>query len=191
MHLLGCTECHGDLPVEGFNRPEWLSCRICGAKIRSVVFPALFRARNVGQSGERIETEGEASCFFHPAKKAVVACESCGRFLCSLCDLEMRGKHICPQCLEAGRKKGKLKDLEHHRFLYDSLALSLATWPLLIFYFTIFTAPLALYFALRYWNAPTSVLPRQRRLRQVVAVLLSVLQIAGWALLAGFLLTRK
>ena len=67
--------------------------------------------------------DGEASCFYHPAKKAVLPCESCGRFLCAVCDVEMNGQHLCPACLASGKKKGRLKQLENRRTLYDSLAL--------------------------------------------------------------------
>ena len=31
--------------------------------------------------------DGEASCYFHAHKRAAVPCDGCGRFLCSLCDL--------------------------------------------------------------------------------------------------------
>lgn len=188
MYVLTCSRCHRPLPE--LDTAGWRACQSCGAVVRTVVFPALFRERKVGQSGEGIESEGESSCFFHPNKKAVVPCDSCGRFLCSLCDLEMRGQHLCPQCLETGAKKGKLRNLDNHRLLYDSLALALATWPLLIFYFTLFTAPAALYVAIRYWNAPTSLLPRRTHLRLAVAMALSLLQLGGWVLLFGYLLTR-
>jgi hypothetical protein len=188
MPVLTCTRCKASLPFETFNRPGWQPCRSCDAQVRVVAFPALLRERSEGQGGESIEAEGESSCFFHPKKKAVVPCDSCGRFLCSLCDLELHGQHLCPQCLETGTKKGKLKNLENHRVLYDSIALAMAVLPLLIFYFTIFTAPAAIYVAIRYRNAPTSVVPRWRRTRFVLALVLSSLQIAGWMFGLGYFL---
>src|SRR6185312_11526726 len=118
------------------------------------VFPALFRKIDAGKSGETIMVEGESSCFYHPQKKAVLPCDGCGRFLCALCDCPLDGRHLCPTCLEAGRTKGKIKSLDNERTLYDSIALALTLYPLIIFYFTLITAPLALFVAVRYWNAP-------------------------------------
>lgn len=68
----------------------------------------------------------DASCFFHAGKKAAVACETCGRFLCSLCDLEFGGRHICPPCLAAGRKKGTLGKYDHFRLSWSGVALLIA-----------------------------------------------------------------
>src|SRR5262249_31750627 len=94
---------------------------------------------------------------------------------------ELHGEHFCPACLEAGQKKGKIKKLENERTLYDSIALSLAIVPILFFYLTIITAPAALYFAIRYWKAPRSIVHRTR-VRLVLAIIFASLQIVGWGL---------
>jgi hypothetical protein len=130
--------------------------------------------------------EGESGCFYHPAKRAVAACESCGRFLCALCDLDLNGEHICPACLETGRRKGKLKQLENRRVLYDAVALSLATLPLLFFWPTIITAPCALYVVVRRWNAPASLV-RRGKWRMVLAAILAILEIAAWIAVVYFI----
>lgn len=135
-------------------------------------------------------TEGEAACFYHPQKKAVLPCDACGRFVCSLCDCELNGQHFCPACLESGKTKGKIKSLENRRTLYDSLALSLSLLPLLIFYFTIITAPMSLFIAIRYWNAPRSLVHRTK-IRFIFAVLFSILQIVGWAIGIYLLVNNK
>jgi hypothetical protein len=108
--------------------------------------------------------------------------------MCALCDCELHGEHYCPTCLEVGRKKGKIKSLENQRTLHDSIALSLAIFPLLIFYFTIITAPMALYVAIRYWNAPRSIIHRTK-IRYVAAIILATLQLAGWAVGGYFLIS--
>ncbi len=184
--LIQCPGCQAWLLDGAFNQPELSPCPACGVPLQIEVFPALFRGRSVGQSGETIMIEGEASCFYHPQKKAVLPCQGCGRFLCALCDCEFNGQHFCPACLEAGKAKGKIKNLENQRTLYDSIALSLALLPLLIYYFTLVTAPMALFVAIRYWNAPRSLV-RRTRIRFVAAIVLAVLQIAGWGLLFVFL----
>jgi len=153
------------------------------------VFPALFRQLAPGSNAETVMVEGESTCFYHPNKKAVLPCEACGRFVCALCDCELHGQHYCPACLEVGRKKGKIKSLENQRTLYDSIALSLTIFPLLIFYFTIITAPMALYISIRYWNAPRSIIHRTK-IRYVIAIVLAALQIIGWGV-GGYLLISE
>ncbi|HEX5398354.1 MAG TPA: hypothetical protein VFY06_04825, partial [Verrucomicrobiae bacterium] len=121
--------------------------------------------------------------------KAVRPCDGCGRFLCALCDCELDDAHFCPTCLEAGKTRGKIKSLDNQRTLYDSIALSLAILPMLILYFTIITAPMALFVAIRYWKAPRSIL-RRTRIRAIAAIGIALLQIAGWAALIILMATR-
>jgi hypothetical protein len=187
--LIQCPKCRAWLLEGMFNQPELKPCPACGAPLQIEIFPALFRKISPGKSGEAVVVEGEADCFYHPQKKAVVPCEGCGRFLCGLCDCELHGQHFCPACLEAGKTRGKIKKLENERTLYDSIALALAIYPLLIFYFTLVTAPLALFIAIRYWKSPKSIL-RRTKIRFVAAIVLALLQIAGWTTLIITLSTR-
>jgi hypothetical protein len=187
--LIQCPQCQAWLLEGVFNQPELSPCPACGVPLQVEVFPALFRRINPGQGGEIIMIEGESSCFYHPQKKAVLPCQGCGRFLCGLCDCELNGQHFCPACLETGKTKGKIKSLENQRTLYDGIALSLAIYPLLIFYFTLITAPAALVVAIRYWNAPRSIVHRTK-IRYVAAIILASMQIAGWVVLFITLASR-
>jgi hypothetical protein len=184
-----CPKCHAWLLEGIFNQPELSPCPACGVPLQVEVFPALFRKINPGKKSEAILVEGESGCFYHPQKKAVLPCDSCGRFLCALCDCELNGRHFCPACLETGKTKGKIKSLDQGRTLYDSLALSLAIYPMLIFYFTLLTAPMALFTAIRYWRAPRSLV-RRTKIRFVAAIIISLLQIAGWGIFFIVFLTR-
>ena len=179
MEPIACTACRGRLPSAYLTKEDFFQCPSCKARLKVHVFPALIRGIAPGKSGEAVKGD-EASCFYHPGKKAEIACDYCGRFLCSLCDLELGGKHLCPTCLETGRNKGRITNLERHRTLYDSAALQLALFPLLIFWLTIVTAPVALFLAIRRWNAPPSIVRRGKG-RFVAAIILSTLQILGWA----------
>src|SRR5262249_12487920 len=119
---LQCPKCKLALDDSLLNQPELVPCRKCGTPLQVEVYPALFRRFTPGKDGEAVVVDNEASCFFHPQKKAVLPCEACGRFLCALCDCELHGQHFCPACLETGKKKKKIKKLEDERTLYDNIA---------------------------------------------------------------------
>lgn len=184
-----CPRCQSALTGDSFNRDEFLPCPSCATPLNIDVFPALFRRMETGLTGEAVMMEGEASCFYHPAKKAILPCEECGRFLCNLCDCEHQGRHLCPACLETGRTKGKIKSLENKRTRYDNLAMTLALAPMLIFYLTIITAPVAVFIAIRHWRSPLGFTQRNR-IKLAVAGLIGLLQIAGWAILLVVMLDR-
>ncbi len=181
MAAVTCTKCGFVLNEALFNQPDWSLCPSCSSPLRLEVFPTLFDTPAPAQTAQAVVAEGEASCFYHPSKKAMLPCEVCGRFLCALCDVELNGQHLCPACLASGQKKGRLSNLDNRRVLYDSLALTLALAPLLLWPFTLITAPAALFVALRYWRAPGSVVHRTK-IRLILAMVLALVQIAGWGI---------
>lgn len=133
---------------------------------------------------------GGASCFYHSEKRAVVPCDQCGRFLCALCQVEFQGQNWCPRCIQASSQKGRLAHLDASRALHDNTALALAILPVLLIWPTIITAPVTLYLVVRYWRAPSSILPRTK-IRFLVAALLALAQIAAWVGLIYFLIHRR
>jgi len=165
---------------------KMLPCSFCGRPLRIDVFPALLRKEGPFRVGETV-AQNEASCFYHSEKRAETTCAYCGRFICSLCELELHGKKMCPACLQAGRQKGKIKNLDRERTLYDSIALKLALYPIITIWFTIVTAPIALYLALRHWNSPLGV-TRRSKIRLVLASIFSLCQIGVWAALLIYLI---
>lgn len=183
-HLqLNCGKCKQSL---SFPLPEATihsPCPACGTDIHVIAFPALIRESAPGRTGEALVVDEESSCFYHLTKKAEVACEACGRFMCSLCDIDFEGQHICPTCFEKGAQKGNLVRLEKGRTRYDDLALLLAILPVIFFCATILTAPAALFISIRYWNAPLSVV-RKSRWRFVAAIIIAALQLLLWGFYA-------
>ncbi len=166
---LTCSKCGSLLPTELCNRGDLVPCPQCKAEFQLEVFPAFDRPLAAAQTADRIEIEGEASCFYHPRKKAVVPCEVCGRFLCALCDVHLDGQHLCPSCLETGKKKRTIKSLEDKRTLYNRQALVLSLLPFFI------SGLAALYLAIRYWNAPKSLVSPMRW-AMPVALVFGILQ---------------
>ena len=178
-----CLSCGLSLPPGAVSVLDLVRCAACGVAQRWELFPAFSAPPEEAARAEAIVAAAEeAACAFHAGKRAVGACQRCGLFVCSLCELTLGEERICPTCLEAGVKKGKLKNLENHRFLWDRLALMLVTYPLLLFYFTLLTAPVAVFIALRFWKAPTSIV-RPGKTRMAVALAVALLEIGGWAVL--------
>jgi hypothetical protein len=186
--VISCTQCKTPLSAEAVNTFALVPCPTCNTPIRADVFPALFRKLPSGHTGELVQTEKEAGCFYHPAKKAAVACSACGRFLCALCDVEFNNQHLCPICLEKGKTKRKIKNLENHRVCYDKIALFVALISMLFIWPTLISAPIVLFVVIRYWNAPRSIIPRTK-IRFILAFGIACLQIVGWVLFFGSLIS--
>jgi hypothetical protein len=132
----------------------------------------------VGRAGQSLADASEASCFFHPQKKAACTCETCGRFLCDLCDLDFGGQHICPSCLAAGRKKGVLKQYDQFRLSWSGVALLIALVPPIAFIgFTpgnLMFGMVAVVIALIGLKKPRSLTGRRRIVSFTLAIVLGV-----------------
>ena len=186
-HLF-CPRCNQGLPEEDWNAPEMRRCSACDASFRAVTFPALLREPSLVEPAQ-FGTEGDATCFYHSRKKAVIPCDNCGRFLCALCEIEFRGERWCPACLESGQRKRTNLHLETRRTNHDSIALALATLPALLIWPSLVCAPMAIYVAIRYWRAPAGILPRTR-VRNYLAIGLASAQLVAWIWLLAFLMAR-
>jgi len=176
--VLNCTNCNAPLSKAAANSDSLVACGACGKLLRVDVFPAINRALPVGRTGATLQVDTEAGCFYHPRKKAILACATCGRFLCALCDVLLNGQHLCPLCLEKGKINQKIQNLENHRTCYDTIALLVATVSILVYWFTIFTAPIVIYLTVRHWRSPSSIIPRTK-VRFILAFCIAGIQIAG------------
>lgn len=178
---VACSKCGTVVPVRHYGGVS-LRCPGCRETLGIELYPAFYRGSGKVQSGEAVTAEGEATCYYHRRKKAAVFCQDCGRFVCSLCEVRIGDKSLCPTCIEKGLKGGAMESLTTHRTLYDSMSLSLSLLPMLFVFITCITAPISIYVALKNWNKPGSLLPRTK-LRFVCAVIFSSLQIIGWGAL--------
>lgn len=195
-----CPACGRTLPVAplpppaGADRGREQACLFCSARFELMPFPALGRGLAAGVAAEALLAGSEAGCFTHPEKRAVVACDRCGRFLCGLCDVQIGERHYCPACLSAGRAglneggaggdRG-LPQLDAERMSWDRLALALAIYPALLIWVPIVTAPMVMVLIFRHWRTPVSLV-RGGRARFAVAGVLALLELAGLALLVIF-----
>jgi hypothetical protein len=182
-----CTKCRAPLRPDSFQENSLSACPVCHSRLVAYAFPALLAGIAKGSKAAAAE-ESEATCFYHPAKRAVRPCDGCGRFLCALCDIDFNGSHLCPGCLEKDRTSGR-EDLVQRRTLYDTLALYLSLLPLLMWPVTFVTAPAALYFVIRHWKTPGSLIKRTK-IRFILAALFATAQIAGWIVVAIYILSE-
>src|SRR5262245_20168171 len=156
--MLECPACGASLGWESLAAEAPTRCPRCAVTLEISVCPALLRPLAAGELGETIRSDQESACFYHPRRQAVVPCESCGRFLCSLCDVDFNGRHVCAPCLESARGQGALPNLETRRTRHDLIAMAVAIYPIVPFVFpTLFTAPVALYRGAPPLRAPGSL----------------------------------
>jgi DNA-directed RNA polymerase subunit RPC12/RpoP len=151
-------------------------CSSCGAHVLLTVFPSLYKPPEKAKAGETLLVGEQSSCYYHPSKAAVLACDSCGRFLCALCDIELGEQHVCAACLASSETELQER-LERGRSLPDNVSLDLSIFPLFLCTpLIVFTAPMVLFLCVRYWRADISLVPRLQW-RLPVALLLGGLQV--------------
>ena len=168
---ISCPKCSHQIHATRFNKPSG-ACPGCGSLTIVAAFASLISGPSDASAGQRLLEADQASCFYHPNKKAAVPCDNCGRFLCSLCDVDFGGRRLCPVCIEGGGDKESPAALDTKRILYDTLALFLAIIP------TFFTQIAAIFLAIKYWSSPISIPPRgSLRWRWILAVVISLLEI--------------
>lgn len=187
---ISCPSCLSPVPPERVNVGGLLPCPGCRTAIQIDLFPAWNRPIEAGSAGRDVTHAAESACFYHPEKQAVVPCEACGRFLCSLCDVVLGERHLCPNCIDSGRRQGKLAAVENKRTLHDRLAMMYAFWALLAWPFTLVTAPYALYLCFRHYNSPGSFV-RPGKWRFWLAGIAAGLQVIAWLILFVMLIGQN
>lgn len=179
--LIRCPVCyfmlHGEWVEGGENQR---ACARCQQHLRVTTFPGLHIAPPMPtQPGVRA-LEGDATCFFHPEKRAERPCDRCGRFLCALCDLPLGARHLCPACLKLGPEENSaLPELVTSRVSWGRLSLLLS---LMIFvpgvnFFFYLTAPGAVFAALWGWSKPGSLVNGKRHLSATIGLLFGLAQV--------------
>ena len=174
----------------GFNQIE--SRTPSGNLVTTCYYPAFFEEISKTRAGEKAQSLGEATCYYYPDKKAVAVCSVSGRFLSELCDIEIDGVHYSPDAFNSELAKGNIKNLKQSTPLYDGISFGLMILPVLFLLgipYTFATAPLSIYYALRYWNQTASMVPRNTKTWLTLALIGSSIQLLLWlALLTGLII---
>ena len=179
-----CPKCKTVLEIEPGTSDLTAACPACQSLLTAHFFSAFFQPRTLGTSPSALVDQTEASCFYHPTKQAMRVCDGCGRLICSLCSIELGTKHLCPNCISSGKKRGKLTTLENSRTRYDSIALSLAVMGLFMSIFSVVLAPVAIYISLRYWNTPRSLVGGGH-VRFILAISIAIFSLLLWGSIFG------
>lgn len=199
MALVKCTSCGGGIPEPLFRENGSVPCHICNRMVHALLLPSLYKSAIATPPPLLADppAPGEATCFYNPGRRATKCCDHCGVFISDAWAAQWGSQTVCLKCLEELRSKNSDTRFEASRFLWDNVALSFSIGPwilaiallmtlvlypfaVMVIMLTLLTAPAAIFVALRYWNAPRSLVPRSRG-RLVWATALGVLQVMGWA----------
>lgn len=184
-----CPKCHAPLPapVPGADLNDVI-CGRCRGRLQTITFPRV-RGIDPDRAIEKgaISTESDAVCRYFPELKAEKICDTCGCFLSSKAAVEHGSAVYCMPCLHAQRNKAdssnKAEDEEkfvRQKMIPDQLALSLALWGIPL---SIFCAPIALYYLIRYRGPKHRGLVPRSGLRWWIALALALAQVAYWIFL--------
>ena len=185
---LVCSSCEGRLPPSALNQGEVAPCPACGHRRLAYVFPAYFTAEVTGQRAPT-RLGDQASCFFHPDKLAQTACDGCGRFLCSVCDISVGADHLCTTCIQNQAMPGGRSKLVTERVRHDQITLALAAViPLVMSPLVPLTAPYAIYRGIRYFRSPGSLV-NHSKWPTILALFIAVLEVVGMVALGVALVT--
>lgn len=180
-----CGYCGSLLKVEAQQGLQSRACPSCQSTMQWEAFPAAVAELKGGQVGKDVMLEQESSCFEHPGKQAVHTCAGCGKFMCTLCDIEWGDQHLCSTCI-ANPPDQELKKAkpDHRYFHYDSMALMLALSTIPMYILSFIMAPLTLCMCVFYWKKlPPS--PRSK-VRFIAA---SIIALGFLALIIGVIFT--
>ena len=172
-----CPKCK--VPLEGIEEAGEGVCGGCATVFQYTLFPARQRPKPVARAARSIE--GDATCYFHAQNQAAAICDDCGRYLCVVCEIPSEDqRRLCPPCVATRRKKVPQKADEV--IVYDSIALSIALIPVLIWPFTLVTAPAVLGVVIYGWKKPRSLV-RPGSGRFIWAIIIALIEIVAWCTL--------
>jgi len=173
-----CPHCRAVPPWPSLQDAQ-VQCVSCRKVLYINIFPALLKTLRKGQLAETAVVAEDARCYFHDEHVAVQACGQCGVFMCSLCDLEVDNRHLCPRCFNQD------EDL-HNAYigkavLYDSMLLraipiSYLVSGLFCNILVLIFAPMIFIGSIVFWNRVKTPYPRGKW-RMAIALLLSGLQL--------------
>lgn len=153
---VACPGCGGYVAAIATDE-GWQKCPYCQKRLQIQVWPPIGHGTNAAAA-----LPDQATCFFHPDKAFQACCQRCGRFVCALCDLQLGAEHVCPTCFERGRADSGLgggkAEWRHRDVLYDSIALAVGWYWIVVWPVIIAAIPTAIVLHVKYRKAPRAYL---------------------------------
>ncbi len=181
MALVACVFCQSAVTVAPSpGGGSTVPCPKCRRVNEITVFPSLLEVvKGPPPLEQDPPAEGEAACFYNPARRATKSCSHCGVLISNAWAAQWGNETVCLKCLEHLRDN-RDERFQSKRTLWDNVALLTAVIPFTLFlWFSVFiTAPATVFLALWHWNSPRSMVPRGR-FRLVLALVLSLGQITA------------
>lgn len=84
-----------------------LHCSICHLQVNGETFNPVAPVIH----GPELAMDQDATCVYHPHKRAVQVCQGTGNFICALCAVEIKGKSYSVQYLESQAGKEKVAEI--------------------------------------------------------------------------------
>jgi len=182
-----CARCSMPLPKWELRNGDAASCTSCGSRNTVRLFPVALAQGSAPHAETALD--GEAACFDHPGKRAVAACQQCGRFVCQLCAVEFGGGVWCPSCVANPGAKTRPVNADTARMLYDTWALFIPFGLLVIWPLTVLSAPAVIALAIMKWKQPLSLV-RRNRWRFGMGLAVALVQGGLWVWLIVYLIAK-
>lgn len=177
IQLPKCHKCKTD-SLKQLNAHE-AECSNCMHSFELSIFPAVFNnGKTATVESTQVFHEGESTCFEHQSSLAVATCNDCGRFLCSLCTVKT-GELI--QCLDCFVKTKETKNADKI-VRWDQILPAMSILPILIWPFTIFTAPAVLILSILKWKNPENNPLPYSHASIAIAFIFALIQVGFWGL---------
>ena len=182
--IVRCSACDRALNLPQTVGAARVACTHCQTVTQAWIFPALYREKKSRQAQHLLD-EGHSSCMTHPTKQAVAVCDGCGKFLCSLCDIDWHSEHLCSTCIAHRKSDATKNDLRSEYVHYDRIVLVLAVASFFLYFLGVILAPIALYIGWRYWNEPWRPVP-YRKWGMIAYITLAFLMLLIWSTVIVF-----
>ncbi len=174
MILFECVKCKKEYQISdmGDNSIDTIICHGCGKKNKVVIYDTILKELNQGEKICTVTEDDDANCYKHQKNLAVKSCEHCGAYICSLCDIEVNGKHICPDCFnnqQNSPSNGK------SNFMHAQLAFILSIVQVFIWYLIpIFSIGIIIY-SIIFWRKDKNPYSNSSKIFFVLAILISLI----------------
>jgi len=186
---IACPKCRQPLTPPSPGAETSLVCPECATEFTAYLSDAV-QPPELSPGLSTPVNEGDASCFFHEDRSAERTCDGCGRFICSVCDLPLGDRHLCPSCIEAAMKSSS-SSFVRGRVRWDWIAFLMGVSPILgglFFWWALpITGAAAIFLSVMAFRRPPSLVTGNRAVVSIFGGIFGLLQLVPFVGLIWFL----